>query len=156
VILRAEQIEPQHLPCGKHTSAQLRGLRYQRALGRALARTLKRIDATLIPEPWYRYVSHDACNICAPDFLVEKGDSAIVIEVKLTFVFSAIEKLTELYVPVVRKANPRLKRIVPLIVTKTLTPSAPPTIPRISKALDNVSGMVPVLQWRDRQSPLVW
>jgi hypothetical protein len=158
VILRAQRIAPCTLPRGR-TSAQLKGLRYQRALGRALTRNLQGI--TITPEPWYEYIRQCdngtvECNICAPDFLLEKDDTGIVIEVKLTFVYGAIDKLTNLYVPTVAISNRNLKRIVPLIITRTLTPSTPPTIKRISQALDKGREFLPVLQWLDKRSPLQW
>ena len=160
MILQAERIPPRSLPHGRHTVAQLKGLRYQRALGKALVRNLEGV--TITPEPWYEYTRRKGkgsveCNICAPDFFLEKDDVGIVIEVKLTFVYGAIIKLLDLYVPAVKAAtNGRLRRIVPLIITRTLTPSAPPTITRISQALDGDLTTVPILQWLDKRSPLTW
>ena len=160
MILQAHPIPPRHLPRGGHTTAQLKGLRYQRALTKAFKRSLSE-DVTIIPEPWYQYTrktsrGHIECNICAPDFVLTKDLTAIVIEVKLTFVYGAIEKLLDLYVPVITAAYPNLQRIMPLVVTHTITPSAPPTITRISQALDTKRQTVPVLQWLDRRSPLTW
>jgi hypothetical protein len=157
--LKAERIDPRPLPHGRHTAIQLKGIRYQRALGKALTKNLK--EVTITSEPWYKYAlrigkSYSEYNICSPDFLIEKDDIGIVIEVKLTFVHGAVEKLINLYVPTVIAAHKHLKHIVPLIITRTLTPSAPPTITRISQALNVKHNSVPVLQWLDKRSPLTW
>lgn len=159
MILHAQQIPPRTLPRGRHTNVQLKGLRYQRTLGKALEKYLT--DAVVIPEPWYEYTRRNPdgtqeSNICAPDFLLQKNNIIIVIEVKLTFVYSAIEKLNNLYVPIVAHANRNTKQIFPLIITRTITPSTPPTINRISQTLDANLTTVPILQWLGKNNPLIW
>lgn len=153
-ILKAQRTSPRKYNT-HHTGAQLRGLRYQRAVGRSLTKSLKGVGAIITSEPWFEYISRDNSGlcVCAPDFLIEYESFTIVVEVKLTFVHSAVEKLLGIYVPVVNCALLR-DGCCPLVITKTLTPSAPLTITRISQALG--AKEVPVLQWLGRGSPISW
>ena len=159
-ILSAKRIPPR-IYNSRHTGAQLRGIRYQRALGKMLIKSLKNTTITL--EPWYEYKTLTPSGaverkVCAPDFLIEKSGEVIVIEAKLTFVYNAIYKLLNLYMPVVVSAhNQDFIHVAPLIITRTLTPSAPKTIHKFSQTFDSLDPYsVPVLQWLDKYSLLEW
>jgi hypothetical protein len=159
MILEAHQISPRAFPRGRLTRVQRMGLTYQRALGKALKAKLK--GATITPVPWYEYLQHNSDgtlkqSICSPDFIIENNGVGIVVEVKLTFVWDAIEKLNNLYLPIIKFTRQDLRHIAPLVITRTLTPTAPPTITRISQALDVNRNVVPILQWLDKRSPLIW
>lgn len=161
-ILSARRIPPRKLPTNHYNPAQLRGIRYQRALGKALISKLTPHVISITPEPWYEYEIANPTTkftekaICSPDFLIETEIGMIVIEVKLTFVFTAVEKLLNLYVPVVTLAH-NTPLVAPLVIAKTLTPNTPKTINTLSLALDGKAPRsVPVFQWLDKRSPLTW
>jgi hypothetical protein len=148
-IANAFSIPSRELPAPV-TEASKRGLRFQRRVGKALARTAGSIGARLDIEPWFRYnISPENLGRCAvPDFILTFADFQLVIEVKLTFVLDAPQKLTKLYVPVVEKTYGLRPR--PLVIARYLTSQAAdyPRVETLSEALQTPSSAgVPVLHY---------
>jgi hypothetical protein len=117
-------------PWGKakgSNSAAKRGLTYERRVGRelelhTLAGRFSRVEHT----PWFDFADLFGVSACAPDFLLHGLDGRVtVVEVKLTWVPTALPKLNDLYIPVVELALGKVAR--PLVIVKALTPEAPKT-----------------------------
>ena len=132
-------------------AAKRAGLRYQRSLGKGLAKLASKHGFQLTSEPWFSFVDAEGVGHCAPDFLLDFGDQTLVIEAKLTYTPRAIGKLLGLYLPVVAAVKRHL-RIRGLVICKSLTPDAPPTIPTLLDALKTSNG-ISVMLWRTGALP---
>ena len=100
------------------------GLRYEANVGKQLARfvtTDKFIG--LEHNPWFLFTDKFGQANCSPDFLLFMSDRAVIVEVKLTWVPIAMQKLLELYCPVVSRALQC--PVMPLVICKNLAPNAP-------------------------------
>jgi hypothetical protein len=117
-------------------------------------------SGTVERNPWFEY--HDPEGVphfCCPDLLwfpplsvaVTFGN-VVVIEVKHTWVPEAQEKLTDLYLPIVRAVqSPTMSDIRPLVVVKNLALGGPKGGFSLRESLQMSP---PVLQWRGKGSPL--
>ena len=107
------------------------GLKFQREAIAAIKNAAPK-EMNVLAEPWFVYNGE---NYCAPDCLIVDSEFhfIIVIEIKYTYTPAAIEKLKELYCPVVAKAfNLPTK---PLVLVKNLIPGCPIPAFSISSAL---------------------
>lgn len=133
------------------TPAQAAGIRYENRAHRAmesLAKTVRGTTVTYEKNPWFRYGDQNGPSSCSPDGIVWLDNYvALVIDYKYTFPAPALDKMRDLYIPVVREALAP-KVIFGLIICKTLTPVAPKPIDRLSDALLGAGTTIPVLQWR--------
>ena len=122
------------------------GLLYERKAVKMLRATLPR-SFTLEHNPWFYYKTPEISSACCPDVLIHDNDFGytIVIEIKNTWVPTAIVKLRTLYCPVVAKALNRPTK--PLVLVKHLTESSPRPQSTFSFGLvaDN-----PLIQWLGR------
>jgi hypothetical protein len=146
-VYDAESAYPGSMPQPSSRIARA-GLAYQRRVGRALAATAERLGGSFDPEPWFRWKAGagDSWRLAVPDGLFTFGDLQLVIEVKLSFVPDAPEKLAKLYVPVVERA--RRLRVRPLVITRALRPEAVghPFVETLSEAARLPAGVpVPIL-----------
>lgn len=118
---------------GSNPAAKL-GLRYERKVGSELQR---HVTATrfvrLERNPWFTFYDAYGVSNCSPDFILHMEDRVIVVEVKLTWVEVALAKLDELYCPVVSCALNC--PVLPLVICRNLTASAPPAKFTLSEAL---------------------
>jgi hypothetical protein len=62
-------------------------------------------------------------GVCFPDFFFDIGSAIVIVEIKLTWVNSALPKLRALYIPLVERLLCRAA--VPLVVCKRMTPFSP-------------------------------
>lgn len=86
------------------SAAQKAGLKFERNVVRRLDLLHERVQKG----PWFYYQSPAASGICQPDALVWLAPTHIlVVEVKLTWVRAAREKLLKFYGPIVQAAHPR-------------------------------------------------
>jgi hypothetical protein len=102
------------------------GLAYERKLARALGR-----GHSILHNPQFFYQTKAGTGYCIPDIILTlTPECTVVIEVKLSYKERAIEKLRDLYCPVVCHALALPTPPFPLVVAKFLTPDAP--VPALS------------------------
>lgn len=94
--------EAPSFPKGQHTAQQLAGLRYEK---RALRRLASLYD--LEKSPWLSYVAANKTGICQPDGIITLADNhLLVVEIKLSHVWIARQKLRDFYRPIVQALYP--------------------------------------------------
>lgn len=129
--------------------AAKQGLRYEANVGKELGRhVLSEHFDRLEHNPWFTFYDTYGRANCCPDFLLWFENRAIVVEVKLTWVEVAIAKLEDLYLPVVSCALGC--PVMPLVICKNITPSAPKAELSLSQALTSPNKL---LQWNLGRMP---
>lgn len=152
MILSAKQIDPKTLPRPQTTVAK-NGLGFQRKFTRQFAQSAPE-GFVAVPEPWFEYVDNRSPQplICCPDLIARDLDFGfwLVIEVKQTWTPLALQKLRDVYCPVVAKAFGKPAK--PLVVCRRLTTDSPRPQPTVTFALvaDN-----PLIHWTG-QGPILW
>jgi hypothetical protein len=130
--------------------AALDGLRYERKVVKALFGI--KSGLTIEHNPWFEYQGFDGIpRTCCPDILIHDIEEAytIVVDVKLTWIPTILDKIRNLYEPVVRKAlNVPTKA---LVIAKNLRPGAPQADLRLSFALLAAD---PLYVWRG-EGPII-
>lgn len=153
MILTAKQIPPIRFPKRPQSRAQKFGLSYQRKFTAALrSSTPKGIE--ILPTPWFSYADQTTAGlICSPDvILVDREEGfGVVIEIKTTYTPLALQKLRDLYCPVVTKALRLPTR--PVVVVKNLLPGCPP--PKLTLISAIATQGDPLFQWIG-QGPIQW
>jgi hypothetical protein len=133
----ARRCPPKYTPKASSAMAKL-GLSYERKIVRDLMRSVWLVEHN----PWFEFQDELGVSTCCPDIILTADSKIIVIEVKLTWVPEAIEKLRGLYCPVVEYAL--AAEVFPLIIVKNLRPDAPPVQDSVQRALESE---MPILQW---------
>ena len=111
-LLSASPIaRPKCIPRSRPRGVRALGLRFERALARALP--------TATHGQWWEYEDSDGHGYCQTDILLPWDGGFAILECKLTDTEAAREQLEELYLPVVRKAL--RKPVTGIIVTRHLT-----------------------------------
>lgn len=140
-LKRAELLSerPSVIPVGRPRGSKAAGLRYEHAFGAALPQ--------LKHGPWFSFQDNAGFGYCQPDFLLERANSVVLFECKLSLVAEAFEQLFGLYKPVVERALG--KEAFGIVVTKHLRPSGGLAIcSRLEDALYQVVLKKPtVLHW---------
>lgn len=121
--------------------AQMAGLAYERKVVGSLVDSLIVSDLgfDVAHNPWFHYTGTYGSGYCVPDAIVsvqsgEYKDMIFALEVKLTYTEDAIEKLIDLYCPVIAKAFD--KPVVPVVICKNLVPGAPRALPTFFGAVE--------------------
>jgi hypothetical protein len=119
------------------------GLKYERATIAMLRKVLPKV-MKLENNPWFYYNSDFGSGACSTDAIIfdNKLGFIIVVEIKNTYTPLAMQKLIDLYCPVVRAVFD--KPVKPLVLVKNLVPGSPFPKLSLSAALDSE---VPLLQW---------
>lgn len=147
MILSATRTAPRSLPRPANAAARS-GLVFERKFAAALADSLPP-PINLERNPWFEYRDSKVQGLlcCCPDILLfdEECGFYIVIEVKQTWTALALEKLNNVYCPVLRRALDA--PIKPLVAVKNLTPQAPRPQSTVTFAL--LSNQ-PLIQWLGR------
>lgn len=124
------------------TPSQAAGIRFEKRVDLYLQVLAKSLEAKLEHNPWFQYNDLNGPHACSPDFILNFGDRVVVIEVKVTWLPSAISKLRNLYLPVVSRIL-RPTKIGGIVLCKNLTPEAPQPVQQLSLA----SKMIPTYHW---------
>ncbi len=153
MILSAQQIDKRNLPRPQSLPAR-NGLGYQRKFSRQFFESAPD-HYSIITEPWFEYRDSRAPGeslICGPDLIAfdEEYKFLIVIEVKQTWTPLALQKLRDIYCPVVSAAW-RLPA-KPLVACKRLNPESPRPQSTVSFALLSHE---PLIHWIG-QGPILW
>jgi len=105
ITARYADFSPQ-FPEQERTNAQQAGLKYERDVLRQMGLLYKNVK----PSPWLLYKASNTSGICQPDalwFLTPKH--ICIVEIKLTWVRNARDKLLNFYGPVVEAAHKNCK-----------------------------------------------
>ena len=137
---------PASIPQSRPRGAKAAGLRYERALAKALPAAAH--------GQWFEYRDRTGRHFCQPDLLLDLGSHLVVLEVKYTWTLVGHLQFSQLYRPVLAAALPG-KRVVGLQVCKVVLPETPADT--ICSRLDDaiirsMSGGRSVLHWLG-QSP---
>lgn len=108
------------------TPAQARGLRYQ---ARVEGKLLSLYPGRVLVRPWFRYRQNHKVRRCQPDALIFNPDQSrlLVLEIKYSTIPEAWEKLSKVYVPVLKKAH-RIS-VLPIFITRMFDPHVGWTVP---------------------------
>lgn len=109
-----------------------RGLAYERKVGRALKAYCAQEEFKLWDHQWFVYKNGDEIKYFQPDFIIERKDNAVLIEVKLTFVDTTLQ---------VNKYLEYLKLFgldcFPVTIVRHLTPFAPAIVTEFNEMAPN-------------------
>lgn len=122
--------------------AKAEGLRYERALAKALG-------PQALHGQWIEYEDSDGQHYCQPDLLVVGAQRVLILEVKLTWVPEGLQALRELYIPVCEVVW--LRHAIGLVAASRLPRDLPPSV-RPHGTLDDA------VEWtlKGRDSVLHW
>lgn len=110
-----ESHRPVGLSKSKSRGAKAAGLRYEKALAKALPIAKH--------GQWFEFEDLTRRGYCQPDLLVSLGPVVLVLEAKYTWTMVGHSQLNQLYLPVVERALRR--RAVGVVVCRALTPETP-------------------------------
>ena len=126
-----------------NTRAKHAGILYEKNVGDQFSKLkFDKWFGTVEHNPWFEYTDEFGSGICSPDYIIQVGNGVIIVEVKLTWVSIAKQKLELLYAPVVMQALDC--PVSCLIVVKKLTPEVSEYSTTVKDALESESK---VLYW---------
>lgn len=99
---------------GRARGAKAHGLRYERALAKALPGALH--------GQWFEFADRNGRGWCQPDLIRNLGDALLVLEAKFTWVPDGQRQIDQLYRPVVERAWGL--PVLGVVVCKVLAPGA--------------------------------
>ena len=123
------------------------GLAYQANVKKELTKTAAENNLVLESEPWFAFTDKWGRGQAVPDFVILVDDIALIIEVKLSWVPMAGDKLLGLYAPVVGMALGRRTKL--LVICKHMAPGVIAVTRSLRSAID-LNASVPTLQWLGR------
>ena len=122
---------PPFAPTEKNSS-QARGLTYERKVGKVLTAHCAKAGWKLWDHQWFVYEDDAKIKYFQPDFIIERENDNVLVEVKLTFVDTSAQ---------VNKYLHYLKifglECFPLVIVRNLTPTAPAIITDFDKIAPN-------------------
>lgn len=110
------------------------GLQYERKVKKELEYHKKVgniID--VVHNPYFKFSDTVGAGACCPDFVLYTKEAIVIVEVKLTWVAEALEKLTHLYIPVLEAATGL--KAHGLVVCRNMVPGSPPALFTLAEAL---------------------
>lgn len=127
------------------------GLSYENSVFKNLRKNHPELNIQHNPFYEYQFRGNRPCW-CSPDLVIDLGNLVVIIEVKLTWVPDAANKLRNIYCPVVRRVLQ--KPAIGVVVCKNLVENAPREVSSISDAL--ATGADCVVYWPDCHWSLPW
>jgi len=130
-------------PKSRSRGAKAAGLRYERAVARAL-------KGWAIHGQWFKFIDKNGPGWCCPDLLARFADSLVVIEVKLTETAAARAQISQLYWPVLGKIakRPLLGVQIARHLTRNSGNSGNPVFSTLPEALSVASPtLIPTVHW---------
>src|SRR5258706_3509947 len=106
---------PDSIPHGRPRGAKAVGLRYEKALAKALPPGFEH-------GPWFTFKDINGFGYCQPDFLLNLHNLAVILECKYTWTPVAWGQMELLYVPVLQRALG--KQVIGIQLCKRLVPEA--------------------------------
>lgn len=144
-LLSAAQLleRPKSIPKSRPRGAKADGLRYERALAKALA------PYGFIHGLWFEFVDANGHGYCSPDLVAVQSDRVLVVEAKLTDGEAARHQLQHLYRPVLEKVF--RKPVHPVVALRHATYETGKLHDSIETVLSrSVLWPPPVLHWLGR------
>lgn len=127
------------------------GLTFERRIKKELHRHAAFGNLThLLHTPQIDYVDAQGHGVCFPDFIFLRNNHVVVVEIKLSWIPTALPKLKELYIPLIERLFN--KAAVPLVITKRLVAAAPASAFSIREALALPSAL---LSW-PQSGHVIW
>lgn len=147
-ILSAKRIPNPGLKGRPNSPFARQGVNYEKTL----VKCLKKAQLNIEHNPWFAYTTSEGSKVCCPDILIPFSDLIVVVECKLTFKYEAVEKLKELYVPVIKLALLQQSGIefnlLPLVIARNLIPNCPqPTFSFHEALMQSKTNGCGLLQW---------
>lgn len=131
-----------HQPTKRRRGAKAIGLRYEKALAKALPSARHGL--------WFEFADANGRGFCQPDFLIELFGVPFVLETKLRDCCGGLAQIAELYQPVMSMVLG--KRVCGIAIVRTLS-ALPPSITAhqgLREAANAALGGTPsVLLWRE-------
>jgi len=109
---------PGCIPRSRPRGAKAQGVRYERALAKALPAARH--------GQWWEFEDRNGLGFCQTDLIWEADGRMVVLEVKYTWVWSGHTQLEQLYRPVVEAATGM--GVSGIVVCKNLIPEIPRTV----------------------------
>lgn len=106
---------PSSIPVGRPRGAKAAGIRYERALAKALPSGFEH-------GPWFTFRDINGSGYCQPDFLLVLNNLAVILECKYSWTMAAWGQMELLYVPVLKLALQR--PVIGIQLCKRLIPEA--------------------------------
>lgn len=142
----AKATRPGHTP-GRASGAKAAGLRYERALAKALPTGWSHGE-------WFEFEDLNGWGMCQPDFF-KVGSAVVVLEAKYTWTSEASCQLMHLYRPVLEAVFGR--PVYGVQVCKRLVPGATGLVRCLASAIEAaLAGGTPALQWLERTPFPLW
>jgi hypothetical protein len=153
--LRAARLGRPYYKAHGNSLAAKNGLRYEKRVGKELEHMVKLGRLGKVEHnPWFTFVDKYGAGQCCPDFLIwdMPGDDGfvIIVEVKLTWIAEAPQKLYDLYQPVV--SNALGVNVTSLVICRNTAPMAPQSHFSLREAIMSGSRL---LQWPDN-GRMIW
>lgn len=139
-LIDAARTVPRPMPPPIRAAAKL-GLAFERRVGRELSQHVAagRI-AKVEHNPWFNYTDKGGVGFCCPDFLLLTDFGLTIVEVKLTWVAEAAEKLRLLYTPVVAHVFGKTPSV--LVLCRRLAETSPVADVSLRTALAKPSALL--------------
>jgi len=109
---------PPGMPIGRPRGAKAVGVRYEKALAKALP--------GMVHGQWWNFRDRNGNGYCQTDFVLDREDFALVLEAKYTWVLAGHTQLRDLYIPVVGRAL--AKPVFGIVVCRNLIPGMPDVV----------------------------
>jgi hypothetical protein len=142
--LRWARVAPEQRKAGRTPSrgAKAAGIRYERALAKALPQAL--------PGLWWEFEDYKGWGTCQTDLVLRVHDQIFVLEAKYTWTESAWPQLENLYLPVLGMATEM--PVWGIQVCKNLTPCVRGMVCRkLHEALESAAnGHMTTLHWIEK------
>lgn len=132
-LKQARRTEALYHPKPSNAAAAI-GLQFERRIKRELVyhAAMGRLGV-IEHNPWFVFADSRGSSQCCPDFLIWTPAHIVVVEVKLTWVPEALEKLTKLYCPIIGMALERETQS--LVICRHLALGAPAAVFGLAEAL---------------------
>lgn len=124
-------------PKSRPRGAKAQGLRYERALSKALPSAKHNL--------WFEFWDKNGRGFCSPDFLLEFPQFLVVLEAKYTDTDAGREQIEHLYRPILAKLY--AKPIRGVLVCRNLLRSSRNIYHDLNSAIASAEFCIPTLHW---------
>jgi hypothetical protein len=140
-------LRPKGLPISRPRGSKAAGLRYERALGKALA--LEGVRA--IGGQWFEFCDANGPGHCQTDLIIVGKKRVAIIECKLGDVNTGRAQLSGLYLPVARLVWPD-KKALGIVAARHLgrEENEDLVVGSLEEALKRAEEVIPTLHWIER------
>ncbi len=142
-------VRPPFIPISRPRGVRAVGLRYERALAKALAP-----NVGMKSGQWFYFTDSLGPGYCQPDIIIPLADCTLIIECKLSNYAEGVAQLRNLYIPIITAAYAR--RAIGIVTCRHLSRAT--NIKQVCASLDEAllrarSDEIPLLHWLGRGKP---